>query len=275
MVKGAGLGLRRSFLYDIYDYDLKPNWFEIAPENWIKRGGSVLKQFEKIRADFPIVCHGLSLSIGSPDPLDFKFLKDLKQFLDYYQIDIYSEHLSFSMENGKRFYDLLPIPFTKKMAEFVSQKIMQVQDFLQRPLILENISYYLPLKEEISELDCINYVLERTDAHLLLDVNNVYVNAVNHGYNPKDFIRGLKLDRVKYIHIAGHLDYEEDLLVDTHGESVKDEVWDLLEFTLKLTGDVPVLLERDNNIPPYPELLEEYKKVDSIIKKVQERNARI
>ncbi len=275
MIKDAGLGLRRSFLYDIYDYDIKPNWFEIAPENWIKRGGPILKQFEKIRSDFPIACHGLSLSIGSPDPLDFKFLEELKQFLDYYQIDIYSEHLSFSMEGGKRFYDLLPLPFTKNMAEFVSEKIMQVQDYLKRPLILENISYYLTLEEEISELEFINYILEKTGAYLLLDVNNVYVNDVNHGYDPKDFIKNIKLDRVKYMHIAGHLDYKEDLLVDTHGEKVKDDVWDLLEFTLDLTGNVPVLLERDNNIPPYQEILEEYKKLESIIKKVQEKHARI
>jgi len=259
-IKGAGLGLRFSFLNDIYEIEEKPTWFEIAPENWMDKGGKGRKILENIRADFPIGCHGLSLSIGSPDKVDKNFLKRLKDFLDYFEIDVYSEHLSYSSLNGSYIYDLLPVPFSEKLAEYIGEKARYVQDFLERPLILENISYYYAFNTPMSEAEFINLVMEKGNCHLLLDVNNVYVNSINHGYDPYQFIEDLDLSKVAYIHIAGH-DRFEDTIIDTHGSEVCESVYDLLDFSLKKLGDVPVLLERDNNIPEYEELIEEYKKV--------------
>ncbi len=259
-IKGAGLGLRFSFLNDIHKFEEKPNWFEIAPENWMGKGGKATKILEKIRADFPIGCHGLSLSIGSPDKIDKNFLKELKEFLDYFEIDIYSEHLSYSSLNGSYIYDLLPVPFSEKLAEYIGEKARYIQDYLERPLILENISYYYSFDAEMSEVEFINLVLEKGNCKLLLDVNNVYVNSLNHGYDPYHFIEDLDLSKVEYIHIAGHNKFD-DIIIDTHGADVCEPVYDLLDFSLKRLGDVPVLLERDNNIPEYNQLIEEYKKV--------------
>jgi hypothetical protein len=160
-IKGTGLGLRFSFLNDIDDVDEKPNWFEIAPENWMNKGGKGKKILEKIRSDFPIGCHGLSLSIGSPDKVDKKFLKEIKEFLDYFEIDVYSEHLSYSSLNGSYIYDLLPVPFSEKLAEHIGEKARYIQDFLGRQLILENISYYYAFDTEMSEAEFINLVMEK------------------------------------------------------------------------------------------------------------------
>ncbi len=259
-IKGTGLGLRFSFLNEIYKINEKPNWFEIAPENWMERGGKVKKTLEKIREDFPIGCHGLSLSIGSPDKIDKNFLKKIKEFLDYFEIDLYSEHLSYSSVNGNYIYDLLPVPFSEKLAEHIGEKAKYIQDYLGRPLILENISYYYSFETDMSELDFINLVLEKGNCKLLLDVNNVYVNSINHKYNPYQFIENLDLSKVSYIHIAGH-DKFEDMIIDTHGSEVCNPVYELLDFSLKKIGNVPVLLERDNNIPAYEELIEEYQKI--------------
>ncbi len=259
-ISGAGLGLRFSFLDDIYEIYEKPNWFEIAPENWMERGGKGRKILEKIREDFPIGCHGLSLSIGSPDKIDKNFLKRLKDFLDYFEIDLYSEHLSYSSLNGSYIYDLLPVPFSENLAKYIGEKANYIQDYLGRQLILENISYYYSFDTGMSESEFINLVMEKGNCKLLLDVNNVYVNSINHGYNPYKFIEELDLSKVAYIHIAGH-DTFEDTVIDTHGSEVCEPVYDLLEFSLKKLDDVPVLLERDNNIPEYTELIEEYKKV--------------
>ncbi|WP_121922578.1 DUF692 domain-containing protein [Hydrogenothermus marinus] len=265
IIKGAGLGLRTAFIEEIYDYNLKPNWFEVAPENWIKKGGYLKKLFEKIRQDFPFICHGLSLSIGSPDPINFSFLKELKDFLDYYEIKLYSEHLSFSYFKGSNTYDLLPLPFTKEVADNIIEKLKIVQDFLNRQIAIENASIYLILEKEMEEYEFIQYIIENANCKLLLDINNVYVNSVNHGFNPYDFIDKINPEWVMYYHIAGHDRIEENLIIDTHGQNVIDEVYDLLRYTLETIGNKPVLLERDNNIPPYKELLKEYKKVKDIV----------
>ncbi len=265
IINGAGLGLRTSFIEEIFEYDVKPDWFEFAPENWIRKGGYLKECFEKVRENFPVACHGLSLSIGSPEPLNMDFLKELKDFLDFYEIEIYSEHISFSSVEGKNLYDLFPVPFTVKMADFISDKVCYVQDYLKRELILENISYYQVIYKELDENEFIKRILEKSGAKLLLDVNNVYVNSVNHGYDPFDYIRTFSSEEVAYIHIAGHEKLSENLIIDTHGERVTENVFELLRFALKHLGKKPVLLERDNNIPPYKELLEEYKKVREIV----------
>ncbi len=269
VIKGAGLGLRTAFIEQVFDNPIKPDWFEIAPENWIKKRGYFRKLFEKIRENFPVACHGLSLSIGSPEPVNKKFLKDLKDFLDYYEIKIYSEHLSFSYLDGKNLFELFPLPFTKEMAYFISDKINQVQDFLNRTLIIENISYYYVPYMEISETEFIKTILKKTGAKLLLDVNNVYVNSVNHGYDPYKYICSFSSDDVAYIHIAGHHKIDDNLIIDTHGNEITNEVYKLLDFTLDKIGYKPVLLERDNNIPPYNKLLDEYMKLKSRVEKYE------
>ncbi|SNZ03175.1 hypothetical protein SAMN06265182_0313 [Persephonella hydrogeniphila] len=265
-IKGTGLGLRTAFIEDIHDYDLKPEWFEIAPENWIKKGGYLRKLFEDIRKDFPVVCHGLSLSVGSPDPVNKYFLKELKDFLDYYEISIYSEHLSFSSLYGSYIYDLFPLPFTRELAEDMSQKISFIQDFLGREISLENASSYVELSGDMEETDFIGYIIEKTGCKLLLDVNNVYVNSCNHRFDPYLYIEKIKPEWVSYIHIAGHKKIKEDLILDTHGSEISQSVYQLLIFTLKKIGKKPVLLERDNNIPPYRELLNEYDYLREVVK---------
>ena len=269
VIQGAGLGLRSSFIEEIYNYEEKPNWFEVCPENWIRKQGYLRSLFEKIRSDFPIVCHGLSLSIGSPEDLDFKFLKELKDFLDYYEIEIYSEHLSFSKLNGKNTYDLLPLPFSIEVADYIVEKIKIVQDFLGRQIALENASTYLVLYKEMEETEFISYVIENSNCKLLLDINNVYVNSVNHNFNPYFFIDSLNPEWISYYHIAGHKKLRDDLLIDTHGENVSEEVFNLAEYTFYKLGSKPILLERDNNIPPYEELLKEYKKVKLLAEKYE------
>ncbi len=263
IVEGVGLGLRYSFAEEVLDREDLPRWFEIAPENWMRRGGFFKRILERIRERVPVVCHGLSLSIGSPDPLNREFIKDLKEFLDFFEIEVYSEHLSFSSIGGEYLHDLFPLPFTEESVRRVAKKVREVEEILERNLILENISYYLRLPGEMEEWEFINAVLEESGAGLLLDVNNVYVNSLNHGYDPYEFIERLDLSRTAYIHIAGHERFDR-IIIDTHGAPVIDEVYRLLEFTLQKTGPVPVLLERDNNIPPYDELLEEVKRIEDL-----------
>ena len=254
--QGFGLGLRYSFLEEVRPLEGGPSWFEIAPENWIGRGGYFRRQLERIRKDFPLVCHGLSLSIGSPDPLNMEFLKKVKDFLKEFEIDVYSEHISFCSIGGEYVYDLLPVPFTEEMVIHISRRVREVQDYLGRPLILENITYYYRPKGDLEEWEFINAVLEESGAFLLLDVNNVYVNSVNHGYDPYLFLDRVRTDRVAYIHVAGHERFGR-ILIDTHGDKVKKDVEDLLIYALSKTGEVPVLLERDTRVPDYMDLVRE------------------
>ncbi len=262
-IEGVGLGLRYAFAKEVLEREESPAWFEIAPENWMERGGFFRRTLERIRERFPVVCHGLSLSIGSPDSLNREFLKKLKRFLDQFEIEVYSEHLSFSSLNGSYLHDLFPLPFTEETVRRVSEKVREVGEILERHLILENISYYWRHPGDMEEWEFINAVLEESGAGLLLDVNNVYVNSINHGYDPYEFIERIDLPRVVYIHVAGHERFGR-LIVDTHGAPTVEEVYRLLRFALEKTGPVPVLLERDNNIPPYGELLREVKRIEEV-----------
>ncbi len=264
---GVGLGLRYAFAEEVIEREEGPQWFEIAPENWMGRGGFFRATLDKIRERFPLVCHGLSLSLGSPDPLNVQFLKEIKTFLRDFEIEVYSDHLSFSSLGGSYLHDLFPLPFTEDMVRHVSSKIMEVQDILGIPLLVENITYYSRLPGDMEEWEFINAVLSESGAYLLLDVNNVYVNSVNHGYDPYEFVDRLDLSRVAYIHIAGH-ERSERILIDTHGSQVAREVYRLLEHTLERKGSVPVLLERDNNIPEYPVLLKEVESVRRVCERV-------
>jgi uncharacterized protein (UPF0276 family) len=263
-VRGAGLGLRRALMEPLREQGFGPvEFMEVAPENWIGVGGRLGRSFHDFTRRVPFVCHGLSLSIGGPSPLDETFLHRLKRFLDLHDIRCYSEHLSYCTDDG-HLYDLMPIPFTEDAVRYVAQRVRRVQDILERRIALENVSYYAAPGAEMDELEFVNAVLEEADCDLLLDVNNIYVNSVNHGYDPLDFLAGLPGRRIAYGHVAGHFDEAEDLLVDTHGADVVSGVWNLLDRAFDRFGVFPVLLERDFNFPPLPELLGEVGRITEL-----------
>jgi len=256
-VHGAGLGLRRSFIdAAVEEPPTQVDFWEVAPENWIGIGGRQGKLLRSLTERCDFVCHGLSLSIGSPAPLDEAFLKRLKTFMDEHQIRAYTEHLSYCSDDG-HLYDLMPIPFTAEAVHWVAQRVRRVQEILERPMALENVSYYAHPGGDLQEIEFLNAVLEEADCGLHLDVNNIYVNSINHGYDPEAFLDRLPGERIVYCHVAGHYEEAEDLRVDTHGSEVIDPVWRLLERAYERFGVFPTLLERDFNIPPLPELLQE------------------
>lgn len=260
-LRGAGLGLRRALLGPLQDAPWDAcDFFEVAPENWIGVGGAMGKRFRALTERVPLVCHGLSLSIGAPSPLDETFIARMKRFFEQHQVVLYSEHLSYCGDHG-HLYDLMPIPFTEAAVRYVAERIQRVQDLLGRRIAMENISYYATMGAEMNELDFIQAVLTRADCDLLLDVNNIYVNSVNHRYDASAFLRGLPAERVVYFHVAGHYNEAPDLIVDTHGSPVIDPVWTLLDEAYAVIGPVPTLLERDFNIPPLPELLGEVNRI--------------
>ena len=266
-VSGAGLGLRRPLLDKLLaEPPERINFMEAAPENWIGVGGALGKKFRRFTDRYPFVCHGLSLSLGSPAPLDEGFLGQLKGFLDDHGIRFYTEHLSYCSDDG-HLYDLMPIPFTDEAVHYVADRIRRVQDILERPIGIENVSYYAAPGREMDEIDFITAVLDEADCQLLLDVNNIYVNSINHHYDAKTFLKSLPAERVVYFHVAGHYVEAEDLRIDTHGTDVCDPVWTLLETAYAHFGPVPTLLERDFNIPPLNELLIEIDRISDLQKK--------
>jgi uncharacterized protein (UPF0276 family) len=269
-VHGAGLGLRRTLMGPLADQPPgQVGFYEVAPENWIGVGGRFGKQFRAFTERYPFVTHGLSLSIGGPASLDETFLRRLKRFLDQHQIRTYTEHLSYCSDDG-HLYDLMPIPFTEEAVHHVARRIRRTQDILERRIAVENVSYYAAPGKQMEEIDFINAVLEEADCDLLLDVNNIYVNSVNHRYDAEQFLYALPAERVAYVHVAGHYNEAEDLLVDTHGADVITPVWELLDKAYTHCGVTPTLLERDFNVPPLTELLSE---VDHIVE-IQARHAR-
>jgi uncharacterized protein (UPF0276 family) len=256
-VHGAGLGLRRDFIAAAVESPpAVVDFWEVAPENWIGVGGRFGRQFRSMTERFPFVCHGLSLSIGSPEPLDLEFVRRVKRFLDDHGILAYTEHLSYCSDGGQ-LYDLMPIPFTEEAVRRVASRVRLVQDVLERRIALENVSYYAAPGREMDEIDFVTGVLEEADCALHLDINNVYVNSINHRYDPVEFLSRLPGERILYAHVAGHYAEADDLRVDTHGADVVDPVWDLLTQAYERFGAFPTLLERDFNIPPLNELAAE------------------
>ena len=267
-IKGLGLGLRKEFLQEIDEDGFLPDWWEIAPENWFDIPFHHREKFERMISLRPTVAHGVALSIGSDEPVDMKFLKKMKIFLDRYNIEHYSDHISFTSLEGVQTYDLLPINMTKKSIVHISDKIKRVEDYLQRPLILENATYYYLPKSDMREVDFINELMEKSGAKLLLDVNNIYVNAQNHGFDAYDFLDELDLSKAAYIHVAGHyLNKELGMLIDSHGFKVTKEVWEFLDYTLKQV-DIPVMIERDNNIPSYKAMTTEFEAMKNVVDNV-------
>ncbi len=260
-VQGAGLGIRRSFLNAVIeDPPSDIEFMEVAPENWMRMGGAMGRKFRSMTERIPFVCHGLSLSIGSPAPLDEVFVHELKDFLNFHNIRCYTEHLSYCSDDG-HLYDLMPIPFTEAAVYHVANRIQRVQDILERRIGMENVSYYANNGGEMSEIDFINAVISEADCDLHIDINNIYVNSINHRYDPYEFIKSLPGERIVYAHIAGHYIESEDLRIDTHGADVIDPVWDLLGMAYKLFGVFPTLLERDFNIPSVSQLVTEVRHI--------------
>ncbi|MCK4842564.1 MAG: DUF692 domain-containing protein [Methylococcales bacterium] len=264
LVHHAGLGLRRSFLTEIVATAPENiGFFEVAPENWMTIGGKLGKQFRSMTERFDFICHGLSLSIGSTDPLDEEFVANVKKFMHSHQIKFYSEHLSYCSNQG-HLYDLMPIPFTSEAVSHVAKRIRRVQDILEQKIAIENVSYYAAPGQEMDEIDFFNAVIEEADCDVLIDINNIYVNSVNHGYDAETFLRAIPSHRIAYAHIAGHYVEADDFLVDTHGADIIDPVWKLLAKAYELYGVFPTLLERDFNIPDLTVLLKEVDAIRSI-----------
>jgi uncharacterized protein len=263
-VQHAGLGLRRDSIEEIL---LNPpqqvSFMEVAPENWIGIGGKMGKQFRQLTEEYDFIVHGLSLSIGGHDPLDKDFVKQIKHFMKQHGIKLYSEHLTYCTDGG-HLYDLMPIPFTEQAVHHVANRIKQVQDILEQKIAIENASYYAAPGQEISEIDFINAVVEEADCDLLIDINNIYVNSVNHKYDALEFLKALPGERISYSHIAGHYNEADDLIIDTHGADIVDPVWQLLHSAYQHFGVFPTLLERDFNIPPLNDLLKEVEQIIDI-----------
>ncbi len=236
---------------------------EVAPENWIDVGGHYGRRFRKFTESIPFVSHGLSLNLGGPAPLDEPFIRKVKKFLDEHHIRCYSEHLSYCGDDA-HLYDLMPIPFTEEAVKYVASRIRRTQDILERRMAVENASYYCAPGAEMSELAFISAVLDEADCDLLLDINNIYVNSVNHQYDAHEFLKSLPGERIAYAHIAGHYNEADDLIVDTHGADVIEPVWGLLAEAYKQFGVFPTLLERDFNLPPLEELLTEVEQIGEI-----------
>lgn len=264
-VHGAGLGLRRGHMLDelLESNHTQISFMEVAPENWIGMGGRLGKRFRQYTERFPFVTHGLSLSIGGPTPIDVELVKDIKAFIKQHNILKYTEHLTYCSDDG-HLYDLMPIPFTDDAVHYVAERIKQVQDILGERIAMENASYYAAPGKQMDEIDFIKAVLEEADCELLLDVNNIYVNSVNHSYDPIKFLNQLPKERIVYAHIAGHFNEDKDLIVDTHGADVIDPVWDILDKAYELFGVFPTLLERDFNIPELPILMQEVEQISKL-----------
>jgi uncharacterized protein len=259
--RGAGLGLRRALMGPLQSMAPEAlDFMEVAPENWIGVGGRLGRQFNRLAERHPMVLHGLSLDIGGPDPIDTSLVESVRSLMNRIDVPLYSEHLTYCAADG-HLYDLLPIPFTEEAVHYVAARVRQVQDIIGAPIALENASYYAQPHADMSEAQFITAVLSESGCDLLLDVNNIYVNSINHRYDPIDFLDALPLERARYIHVAGHYDEALDLKVDTHGADVIDPVWELLAQAYARLGPLPTLLERDFNLPPLDILLQEVEQV--------------
>ncbi len=270
-----GIGLRTEHLDALCAQPHREDvdFLELAPDNWMTPGGVRRSMLDDIATKYPLVAHGLSLSIGDTQPLNVDYLKNIRAFLDEYQIEIYSDHLSFSRDEQGYLYDLLPIPRFAENIAYLTDRIHQVQDILDRPLVLENISWYHRYAGEMPELEFWLTLLEKSQCQMLLDINNVWVNGQNHHYDPVSFIRTLPGKQIRYYHIAGHLKTSQGI-IDTHGMPVEEDVLKLAQETFDCHGSRPLLLERDNNIPPLAELCQELNDIRGYVQQTGKKNER-
>ncbi len=272
-VHGAGLGLRRPIADKLMaDPPVDVDFMEVAPENWIHVGGALARKLRFFTERYPFLIHGLSLSIGAPSALNEQLVRDIKDFMAEHDIRLYSEHLSFCGDDGQ-LYDLMPIPFTEEAVHYVSGRVRRVQDILEQRIALENVSFYAPIDSSMSEKEFLLAVLEESDCDLMLDINNIVVNSINHRYDANDFLNAMPAERIRYFHLAGHHVEAEDLRIDTHGSAVDRQAWRLLEDAYARFGPVPTLLERDFNFPPMDELLDEVRRIKQLQLATEKRQA--
>lgn len=265
---GFGLGLRPEHYEEILEQAPQLDWLEIITENYLIPGGKPLYYLEKIRQHYPIVMHGVSLSIGSTDPLDWNYLKQLKKLATRIEPKWISDHLCWTGINGLNMHDLLPIPYTQEAINHIVARIDTIQDYLGRQILIENVSSYLSYKDsEMSEWEFITEIANRADCYLLFDVNNVYVSSVNHDFNPLDYLNAVPAKRIAQIHLAGHSDYG-NYIIDTHDAPVIQPVWDLYAETIKRFGLISTMIERDDHIPPLNELLLELDQARKIVNNI-------
>jgi len=254
---GFGLGLRTDHYETILNEHPNIDWFEIITENYLIPGGKPHYYLEKIRERYPMVMHGVSMSIGSSDPLDFQYLKEVKALANKIEPQWISDHLCWTGVQGKNAHDLLPLPYTEEAINHVVDRINQVQDFFQQRILIENVSSYVTYQQSnLSEWEFLKEISERADCLILLDVNNIYVSAKNHEFNPNDYLVAMPKDRVQQIHLAGHSDMG-DYIIDTHDHDIVHSVWNLYSAALRRFGMVSTMIERDDNIPPLSTLIEE------------------
>ncbi|MGB4812951.1 MAG: DUF692 domain-containing protein [Methylophilaceae bacterium] len=263
---GFGLGLRTDHYHEVLGTKPKVDWFEVISENYMVSGGKPLHFLDKIRADYPMVMHGVSLSIGSTSTFDQQYLRDLKKLSDRIQPAWISDHLCWTGIHGQNMHDLLPLPYTEETAKHVAERVRIVQDFLGRRILLENVSSYASYMDStMSEWEFISLVSEKADCLLLLDVNNIYVSSYNHQFDAKAFVDGVPAHRVQQIHLAGHQN-NGDYIIDTHDAPVIDQVWDLYDYAIKRFGEVSTMIERDDHIPPLNDLVNELQMARDISK---------
>ncbi len=272
-----GLGLRSEHVELLCQLPVHPDidFLELSPENWMNMGGTKREQLQTLASRYPIVAHGLSLSIGDCQPLNEIFVRQIGKFLDEFGIEIYSEHLSFSRDDQGYLYELLPVPRYQENIPYLVSRIRWVQDLLQRPIALENISFYKNYGNEMPEGDFLAEIVDKSGCHLLVDINNFFVNGQNHGYCPYDMVRNLPGEAMCYFHIAGHVQKNDGFLLDTHGKPVPQEVIDLARYTVSIHGSRPLLLERDHNVPSLGSLTEELRQIhDEILADIASRAPR-
>lgn len=262
---GFGLGLRSEHYQEILDQQPKQiDWFEIISENYMIEGGKPLYFLDKIRQDYPMVMHGVSMSIGSTDPLDMNYLEQLKALINRVEPLWFSDHLCWTGVDHKNMHDLLPLPYTEEAVTHIADRISQVQDYLGRQMLIENLSSYITYTQDaMTEWEFLSAVAQRADCNLLLDVNNIYVSSYNHHFDPVDYLEGVPHDRVWQHHLAGH-ENNGNLIIDTHDHPIIDPVWNLYEKTAKLIGPVSTMIERDGNIPPLTEVIAELNRAREI-----------
>jgi len=264
---GFGLGLRTEHYQHVIKHKPQVDWFEIISENYMVPGGKPLANLDKIRADYPMVMHGVSMSIGSTDPLNTTYLNDLKTLINRVEPFWYSDHLCWTHAHSTNSHDLLPLPYNEDTINHLASRISQVQDFIGRPMLIENLSSYVTYNESVmSEWAFLNEIAKRSGCYILLDINNIFVSAHNHQVKPKDYIDRIDSKHVMQFHLAGH-SYQGDMIIDTHDHDVCDPVWDLYQYALQRFGPVSTMIERDDNIPEFTELRKELAIAESIAAK--------
>ncbi len=267
-LKGTGLGLRSSHYQEIFDTQPDVPWFELLSDNYMAEGGLPIQRAMAVRQDYPVTLHGVGMSLGSADPLNIEYLKRLKILADRLEPNYVSDHIAWVSVDGQYTHDLLPLPYNQDMLQHLSERIQQVQEYLGRTILIENPSSYLTFdSSDMAESEFIKQLSLSTGCELLLDVNNIYVSAVNHDFDPYQYLNDLPLDKVKEIHLAG-FEEMEGYLFDTHGHSVRQPVWDLYRAAIKRFGAVPTLIEWDTDVPEFSTLLAEAKKADLVASEV-------